>query len=219
MAGRRAYAVALVTGLAGALAVTVAMTRPWIRAVADVPGLPRIEVEVSGAGVAPLAGALGLVLLASFGAVVATRGWVRRVLGGVVVVAAIVVLVAATATPDSASAVEDELSAKGWAGGAYTTQVVAWRWLALAGALCCLVAGVAIAARGHRWPVMGSRYDAPPAAARPPIEASSTPARASTEAPSTTTRATTEDPAAPSELDEADLWRSLDRGHDPTREA
>lgn len=207
--GRRAgLAATLVLGLLGALAVTLAVTRPWVRATATVEGLPTIEAEVSGATLSPLAGALGVVLLASFGAVLATRGWVRRALGGLVVVAAIVVLASAASPPDPISAVEDALSAKGWTGGDYDTEVIAWRWLALAGAVCCLLAGAAVVAGGHRWPVMGSRYDAP--AGTGPNPAAAKPSAAEQQATASRSDA--------DELDETDLWRALDRGHDPTRD-
>jgi uncharacterized membrane protein (TIGR02234 family) len=209
----REVGVTVVVGLLGALAVTVAMTRPWIRATAEVPGLPTIEVDVSGATLSPVAGALGVVLLASFGAVIATRGWVRRALGGLVVVASIVVLASAVATPDAGAPAEEALSAKGWTGGAYVTEAVAWRWLALAGGICCLLAGIAVAVRGHRWPVMGSRYDAPAATTAAATTAAATAAAATdmTDASDAT--------AAADVLDEADLWRALDRGQDPTRDA
>jgi uncharacterized membrane protein (TIGR02234 family) len=191
----RGYAAVLLLGLAGAVAVMVAVTRPWIRGTAEVSGLPTIEADVSGTTLAPLAGALGVVLLASFGAVIATRGWVRRGLGVLIVVASVVVLVSALAPPDAADALEDALSAKGWAGGDYTRTTVGWRWLALAGAIGCLAAGAAVAVRGHRWAVMGSRYDAPVAP----------------------TSAAQRD--ADHEIDDAELWRALDQGHDPTRDA
>jgi hypothetical protein len=46
-----------------------------------------------------------------------------------------------------------------------------WRWVVLAGGLLVLGAGVLVAWRGARWPVMSSRYDQPasqaPAAADP----------------------------------------------------
>ena len=81
------YGPTLVVGLAGALAMTVGVAKPWVTATARQSGLPQIEVTVSGANLAPLAGALGVVVLAAFGAVVATRGWVRRGLGVLIVLA------------------------------------------------------------------------------------------------------------------------------------
>jgi hypothetical protein len=61
-----------------------------------------------------------------------------------------------------------------------------WRWVALAGAVLIVAAGLLAAWRGQNWPVMSSRYDRP-ARRRP--------------SPST-------DPAA--------LWEALSQGLDPT---
>ena len=117
------FALTLCVGLRGALAVTVAVARPWVRASAEVAGLPTIEAEVSGATLRPLTGALGVVLLAAFGAVIATRGWLRRSLGILIVAAAAVVVISALLPIDDAGAVEDALAAKGWSEGDYDTDV------------------------------------------------------------------------------------------------
>jgi uncharacterized membrane protein (TIGR02234 family) len=61
-----------------------------------------------------------------------------------------------------------------------------WRWVAVAGAVLIVAAGLLAAWHGSRWPVMSSRYDRP-ARRRP--------------SPST-------DPAA--------LWEALSQGIDPT---
>jgi uncharacterized membrane protein (TIGR02234 family) len=190
---RRVYAQTLVVGLVSAGAVSVGVSRPWVSATANVTGLPVIHATVDGADLAPLAGALGFVLLASFGAVIATRGWVRRGLGVLVVVAALVVLAAAVHPGETGTALEQGLSAKGWSGGPYETSTSAWRLLVGLGSLGCLVAGLLVARFGGSWASMGARYDAPGSTA--PQAAGS--------------------PEA--ELTETDLWRSIDSGHDPTQ--
>ena len=71
--------------------------------------------------------------------------------------------------------------------------LTAWFWVA---AVCAVVSVVATAAAvrfAPAWPAMGSRYDAPGAS----------PAAAPTG--STT-----------GEVEEIDLWKSMDEGHDPT---
>jgi uncharacterized membrane protein (TIGR02234 family) len=156
-------------------------------------GLPVIHASVDGADLAPLAGALGFVLLAAFGAVIATRGWVRRGLGVLVVAAALVVLAAVVHPGQTGAAVEAGLSAKGWSGGPYDVGTSAWRWLVGAGALGCLVAGSLVARLGGSWATMGQRYDGPGHTARPA-------------------------PSAPQpNPTESDVWRSIDSGHDPTQ--
>jgi hypothetical protein len=61
-----------------------------------------------------------------------------------------------------------------------------WRWAVLAGGLLVIGAGLLVAWRGARWPVMSSRYDQP--GGREPAAAA----------------------------DPASLWESLSQGLDPT---
>ena len=67
-----------------------------------------------------------------------------------------------------------------------------WRWVTGAGGLACVLAGALVLRFGGGWPVMGSRYDTVPV---PDLQGASR-------------------PAAPTE---ADLWRSIDSGDDPTQ--
>ena len=189
---RAGYGPTLVLGLLGAVAVTVGVSRPWVGATANVAGLPTLYADASGADLVPLAGALGVVLLAAFGAVVATRNWVRRCLGLLIVVASVVVAVAAIHPANAANTLTDGLAAKGWSGADYSTTTMAWRWLVLVGALVCLGAGAAVARFGAGWATMGSRYDAPAA----PVETRS---------------------RADGQLTEAEVWHAIDQGHDPTQ--
>jgi uncharacterized membrane protein (TIGR02234 family) len=192
--GRQLYARTLVLGLISAGAVAVGVSKPWVTATATVTGLPVITASVDGADVAPLAGALGFVLLAGLGAVVATRGRLRRGLGLLIVVAAAVVLAAAIYPGgDTQRGIEQALSAKGWSGSPYRTGVGWWRVLTAVGGCGCLLAGALVARFGASWASMGARYDAPG---------------------STSATAAGDLPAAPTETD---LWRSIDSGHDPTQ--
>jgi uncharacterized membrane protein (TIGR02234 family) len=196
----------MVGGLAAAAAVAVGISRPWVTATATVDGLPRIQVSVTGEELASLAGALGLVLLASFGAVLATGSRTRRAVGLLIVAIAVVVLAAAVHPRNPRSLLRDRLAAKGWSVGAgYSTSTQGWRWLVLVAAVGCLVAGGLVVRRGPTWPTMGRRYDAPMAV---------DPAAAAGEEPAAAVR---EEPAAEEALDGEALWRALDEGRDPTR--
>jgi uncharacterized membrane protein (TIGR02234 family) len=189
----RGYGATIVLGLVCAGALSVCVSRPWVTATATVKGLPVISASVDGADVAPLAGALGFVLLAAVGAVIATRGWVRRGLGVLIMLAAAAVVVAAVHPGDTRGAIEQALSAKGWSGGPYDAGTSAWRWLAAAAGLGCLLTGMLTARYGGSWASMGARYDAPGRDAdAPAIETQGTPT-------------------------ETDLWRSIDSGRDPTQ--
>lgn len=137
----------------------------------------------------PLATALGLVVLACWGVVLVTRGRVRRavaLLGAVASAGALVSVLAGWAqVPDQ---LRDELAQVGVTDAAVSH--TAWWWAAALGALVSLVACVAAFLLAPAWPEMGSRYDAPGAAAVPE--------------------------AAPEEQSSLDLWKAMDEGRDPT---
>lgn len=187
----RSYAATMAVGLAAAAGTLLAVSRPWVEATSRPAGLPAIEVSLSGADLVPVAAALGFVVLAAFGAVVATRGWVRRAVGVVIAAGAAVILAAAVGVGSTADAVEAELAAVGWGGGAYDTSATPWRWLAAGLAAVCVVAGVVVVRQAAAWPAMGARYDAPDRGAAPatPVDSWS----------------------------EADVWKAIDHGHDPTQ--
>ncbi len=67
-----------------------------------------------------------------------------------------------------------------------SAHVTGWWWAALVGSVLALAASVLALRFCGSWPEMGSRYDAP--ATRP----------------------------QPEDLDDLDLWRAIDQGHDPT---
>jgi uncharacterized membrane protein (TIGR02234 family) len=189
---RQFYAPALLAGLLGGVGITVGAARPWAGATSTQPDLPVVSASATGTDLAPVAGALGLVLLAAFGAVIATRGWVRRALGVLILVASVVVLVAVIVPGGATDLLRSGLAAKGWSGGGYTTSTSWWRWLVLVSSLVTAAAGLATAAYGDRWAVMGSRYDAPAeqrSGADQPAEA----------------------------LSESQVWQAIDQGRDPTQ--
>jgi uncharacterized membrane protein (TIGR02234 family) len=190
-ASRAGYALTILVGLAASGVCAVAVAQPWARATATVPGLPPIEASVDGADVAPIAAALAVVCLAAFGAVIATRGWVRRALGILIVGCAAVVVFVAVAPGSTTGLLEDALSAKGWTGGDYDRSVTAWRVVAGVGGVLTIAAGAIVARFGAEWATMGARYDSP-------AEAQS--AR----------------PTADEDLSDAAMWRALDDGGDPT---
>jgi uncharacterized membrane protein (TIGR02234 family) len=193
LASRTGYALTVVIGLAASGLSAVAVARPWAKATATatVSGLPPIEASVDGGDVAPVAAALAVVCLAGFGAVIATRGWVRRGIGIVIVGCAAVVVVGAVAPGSTTSLLEHALSARGWTGGGYDRGVTAWRLVAGLSAAVAMAGGVVVAWLGAEWATMATRYDSP-------AEAKS--AR----------------DADDGRLSDAAMWRALDDGGDPT---
>jgi hypothetical protein len=182
---RREYGLALLTGAVGAGLILLAVRQHWAQAVFTPPKplAPQV-IDVSGADLVPLAGALAVAALAGLAAVIATRGVVRRAAGAVLalfgagagaavtmaVTAASVLSVAAShvGSPESAavsgaagsttsgSSVSTPVVVTGSAGHAVMTGTP-WRVAVLAGALLVFGAGLATAARGARWPVMSAR--------------------------------------------------------------
>jgi hypothetical protein len=191
---------AVVACLAGAGLALYAATRVWSVAVTTRPGLPDLRSSTTGAAAQPWLVALAVVALAGTGALLATRGVLRRGLGGLLigVGAGVVVsaLVARAGLPEAS----------------------------LAGPIACVLGGALIvwgglgaARHGHEWPAMGARYerravpslDAGPAARSEPSAAAGLSAGVE---PTDPTRPAV--PTAPA--DNRAVWDALDRGDDPT---
>lgn len=163
---------------------------------------------------------LSLVLLAAIAAVLATRGWLRRLLGVVVAVLAAVaavpgfaLLTGHTATAERAARLA-ELPAR-----AHVDQVTTATFpavLTLIGALAAFAAGVLLARMPETTARLSGKYDNPVfrrAAAADQVAAQQARERAAGDA--TTPEAGTGS-TAPDQLSERVLWDALDAGADPT---
>ena len=131
----RSYGPAVLLGLAGAGLAAVAGSRDWATSRGDAAGI-RVEASVSGSESQPLVAALALVALASWGVLLVARGWVRRVLAVVGLLASAGALVAVvlgfSAAQDDAVAAA---MAQGATGDTFVTSLSAWYYLAGVGAL------------------------------------------------------------------------------------
>ena len=213
-AARREYLLTLLAGAVGAAVVLLAARQGWARVVTVEPRpLPTSRIAVRGQDLVPAAGALGLAALAGLAAVLATRRLARRVVGGLLALFGVAIVVsvslpvtaaqvrsaAAGATAQASSVPGGSTIGSGTTPGtggsgvggltlASHVEMAAfpWRWAVLCGGLLVVAAGLMVAWRGARWPVMSSRYEQP--ASRKP--------------------STTADPAS--------LWESLSQGLDPT---
>jgi len=175
-------------GLAAGTLVAVAGSKPWV-----VPST--VEGDPLGlmaeAGKMPLAGALGLVVLVCWGALLVTRGRIRRMVALLIVLAAVglvVTVVVGWVTLDGQ--VTDALEASAVTGPDATVHRSGWFWGAVVASLLSVAATAAAVRFVPAWPEMGSRYDAPGARVGSATQAEE-----------------------PSNLD---LWKSIDEGHDPT---
>jgi Tryptophan-associated transmembrane protein (Trp_oprn_chp) len=146
MTARRELATVILTDAAGAALVLFAGSRVWLHVATQRPApLPPLVETRTGAALHPWLTALALVALAGAGALLATRGALRQVVG---------VLMALCGAAAAATA----------AAAAHPT---GWPLLAAGGGVLILAAGVAAAIRGGRWPAMGTRYDRPRTVSRP----------------------------------------------------
>lgn len=177
-------------GALGAGSLALAASRPWLSVdeatAPTTPGWDRIVTPELGGS--PAATALSLVILAGWGALIVTRGRLRRAvaMGGLVVAG----LASLVTLPAPGRLREGATEALAEAGYPATVQfsTTGWYLLAVAGALVALTA-TALAVRSvASWPEMGDRYDRDEGG-----------------------RAT--DAADPG----PDWWRAMDEGRDPTQ--
>ena len=176
--------------------------QPWVRLEAD-DSLAVTEVSVSGSSLAPLTTAAGLVAVASVLAVLAVRGWLRRL------VALVVLALSAAALVQTLTVAADQTGqARRWwrvevGELADTAQATGTGWVAVAvfGLLATMAGAVLVLLRGSTWPGLSTRYDSPHGPSRgSPDRLGPAPG------PSDVGAATTQ----------ADAWQALDRGEDPT---
>jgi uncharacterized membrane protein (TIGR02234 family) len=202
MRERGEYALAVLVQLIGAAGALLAATRAWQTVLTSRPRPFRDDVlHLSGRTVDAAPTALALVALAGVIAVIATRGWVRRMIGGVVALAGALLVWRSFGGLDAVSAARARtLVADKHSGveiGASTVHVDVTSTWAVLSAICgalVLLAGLLVVLRGHRWGAMSARYDGPAAAEPADVD----PEQARTKA-------------------NASLWTALDRGDDPTR--
>lgn len=194
MSPRRQLGLVVLVCAAGAVLALVAAGRPWEVTVTPRPApLPDLRTVHTGADRWPWLPALAWVGLAGAGALVATRGAARRVVGGLLLLAG---------------------AGLGGAGLAGTGAGGSWPVLAGLAGLAVAGAGATALAGGRRWPAMGARYQR--AGRGGTAGQAGTAGRAGTEgrgraAPDPAGRSGPELRSRP-EL----LWEALDRGEDPT---
>jgi len=246
---RRELALLLLLGAAGASLVLLALRQEWatVTTVAQRP-LPSTEMVLTGQDLTPAAAAVAVAALASLAAVLATRRLARRITGlisallgaGIAALAvgrisAAQVLAAAQrdvgpAVGSGAGTAAGSVTAgsTGGSGGSlagFPTHVLlaggGWRGLVIGGALAIVAAGIGVAVRANRLPVMSGRYDRPPGGPAASRTAAATrsggAARAADLSPGTAAVAQTTGSARHSAAtDPASMWESLSAGEDPT---
>ena len=191
--GRSTFGPVLLVGLAAGALTAVASSQTWLVARGDAAGIT-VRAAVAGSDAAPLALALALVALASWGVILVSATRVRRLAAALGAMAALgVLVVAVTFYSDAHRVAVDALTDKGAPVVADLSRR-AWYWVAGLAATAQTLVLVAAYRFAPRWPTMSSRYDAPGST-------STSPAEVSADGP---------------EIPDLELWKALDEGRDPT---
>jgi uncharacterized membrane protein (TIGR02234 family) len=209
---------------AGAGLALLAAGRPWATVRARDAITPFAQ-DLTGRDLGGAAGALGWAALAALAALFATQGRVRAGVG------VLLALFGAGIGYGSVTAVQrsDVLAAAGEKsallrlGGNLSVQVGPWWAVSLAGGLLLVAAGVVTVLRGARWPGMSARYERAPASASAHAEGAGPGGDRPTDRPESVpgggerqAEGGAREGAAGTADDPASLWKSLDRGEDPT---
>lgn len=193
---RRSLGAGLLLGAAGATVVLLASGQKWAEGTAAVGG-GTLPLTADGQDVTGLPAALAVVGLAALVAVFAVRGGGRTIVAGLLALSGLGAGLSSYAGASDSAAL-DEKAARTTGNTSATIDALshtAWPYVTAVGGLLILLAGLLALRYGSRWPAMSGRY-----------ERDGTPRpRKAAPAP---------DPDRPE-----DLWKALDRGEDPTREA
>jgi uncharacterized membrane protein (TIGR02234 family) len=197
---------------AGAGLTLLAAGRPWASVRARDAITPFAQ-DLTGRDLGTAPGALGWAALAGLAALFATRGRVRAGVG------LLLALFGAGIAYASTTAVQrsDVLAAAGEKspllrlGGNLAVDAAPWWIVSLAGGVLLVAAGSFTLLRGARWPGMSARYERTPA---PVSDGKNEPKAKPAVAAGTGTAGAAG--AASKEDDPSALWKSLDRGEDPT---
>ncbi|MFJ3301726.1 TIGR02234 family membrane protein [Streptomyces sp. NPDC086549] len=190
--GRRSLAVALLSGALGAAVVLLATRQRWAEGTATVAG-GTFPLTAKGSDVTGVPAALAIVGLAALVAVFAVRRGGRLLVAGLLALSGAGTVAAALAGASDDSALDGE-AAKATGDTSATAAALThtgWPYVAAAGGVLLLLAGLLALRYGRLWPAMSGRYER------------------GTARPRRTPKAA--DPDRPE-----DIWKALDRGEDPT---
>ncbi|WP_309484415.1 TIGR02234 family membrane protein [Streptomyces himalayensis] len=193
--GRRSLAAALLLGAVGAAVVLLASRQEWAGGTASVAG-GDFPLTAKGSDVTGVPAAFAIVGLAALVAVFAVRRAGRVLVSALLALSGAGTVAAGVLGAGDGSAL-DEKAAEVSGNTAATVDALthtAWPYVAAAGGALLLLAGLLALRYGRGWPAMSGRYerDGTPRPRKAPVV----------------------DPDRPE-----DLWKALDRGEDPTREA
>jgi uncharacterized membrane protein (TIGR02234 family) len=166
MTGRRGFAITLTSWVVAGAAVLLAAGRTWGSASVLAQNGVHVHAHVKGHDVAGELAPCAVALLALALAVVAARGWLRRMCGVLAAVVGAVIVAGAVA---GQGRIDDALTRKVFGAQVATLHppATAWPWLAVVGGLVAIACGGVTVCVGGRWAGLGRRYDAPGATPAP----------------------------------------------------
>ncbi|WP_055699930.1 MULTISPECIES: TIGR02234 family membrane protein [Streptomyces] len=193
---RRSIAVALLLGAVGAALALLASRQAWAHGTVSVAG-GDLPLTAKGGDVTGVPAALAVVGLAALVAVFAVRRAGRVLVSLLLALSGAGTVAAALLGAGDRDALDEKAATASGDAAATIGDLshTGWPYAAAAAGALLLVAGVVALTCGRSWPAMSGRYE-----------------RDGTPTPRKARRAP--DPDRPEEL-----WKALDRGEDPTREA
>lgn len=185
---RRTFGPVVLVGLASSGLAAAASAKQWVGEGGSTSVTDTVRLVEPDIGKMPLAAALALVVLATWGVLLVTRGQTRRVVaavGGLAAAGLVATVVAGfLVLPGD---LRDAWTARGTARSEVDVQILGWFWIAAVASVIALLAQMAAVRFAPGWPAMGAKYDAPGARAAPPVPES-----------------------------DQELWKALSEGRDPT---
>ncbi|MFI0349601.1 Trp biosynthesis-associated membrane protein [Actinomadura sp. 9N407] len=211
MTASRERGLAALLCAAGAGLALLAAGRAWATVSARDAITPFAQ-DLTGRDLSTTSGAFGWAALAGLAALFATRGRVRAGVGVLLALFGVAIgyaSVAAVQRSDVLAAAGDK-SALLRLEGNLAVDVAPWWIVSLAGGVLLVGAGLVTLLRGARWPGMSARYErnTGPSAEGKGTDRPKTAAAAAGTATGSGAGSQDDDPSA--------LWKSLDRGEDPT---
>jgi uncharacterized membrane protein (TIGR02234 family) len=198
---RRELTTAALLCAVGAGSALLAGGRSWATVRAR-DAITPLSQHVTGHELTAAAVAFGWAGLAGLAALFATRGWGRAAVGALLASLGAGIVYASTTAVRHAHVLQvaGDKSPLMRVGGDTAVHITAWWTVSAAGGVLLCLGGLMTLVRGSRWPGMSARYDRAPAAEGAAADSRTGAVSAARDAQ--------EDPSA--------LWKSLDRGEDPT---
>ncbi|MFJ6831213.1 TIGR02234 family membrane protein [Streptomyces sp. NPDC091209] len=190
--GRRSLAVTLLSGALGAAVALLSTRQSWAEGTATVAG-GAFPLTAKGSDVTGVPAALAIVGLAALVAVFAVRRSGRLLVSALLALSGAGTIVAAVLGAGDSSALDERAAAASGDTAATAAGIdhTLWPYVAAAGGVLILLAGLLALRYGRLWPGMSGRYERD---GRPRPR-----------------KVKPVDPDRPE-----DLWKALDRGEDPT---